>query len=139
MESKPLHVEVVAADRVVWSGEADQIIARTVEGDIGILPNHEPLLAVLVPCAVEIFATDGGREIIAVDGGFISVDSGRVAVLSQFAALAQEVSVDEAEKLLAQATKRLEDGDDDEEVRKMHRHAEAQLKAARKYAGTAHV
>ena len=45
-----LHVEVVSAEREVWSGEATQVLARTSEGDIGILPGHEPVLAVLQAC-----------------------------------------------------------------------------------------
>ena len=70
--AEPMQVEVVCADRVVWSGKSSNIIAKTVEGDIGILPGHEPVLAVLVPGAVEIFSEDGPREIVAVDGGFSS-------------------------------------------------------------------
>ena len=46
--SDSLHVEVVSADRLVWSGEATRVIARTTEGDVGILPNHAPLLSLLV-------------------------------------------------------------------------------------------
>ena len=59
MDRAPLRVKVVAADREVWSGEAVNIIARTTEGDIGILPGHEPILAALVPCAVTIITADG--------------------------------------------------------------------------------
>ena len=84
-----MQVEVVSADRVVWSGKAINIIAKTVEGDIGILPGHEPVLAILVPGAVEIFAEDNSREIIAVDGGFISVAHGRVSILSEYAMMAE--------------------------------------------------
>ena len=82
MARPPLHVEVVAADRLVWSGQAVNIIARTVEGDVGILPGHEPFLAVLVPCVVEIVTADGRSESLAVDGGFISVDHNSVTVVS---------------------------------------------------------
>ena len=71
MNRAPLRVKVVAADREVWSGEAVNIIARTTEGDIGILPGHEPILAALVPSAVTIITADGEQEVIAVDGGFI--------------------------------------------------------------------
>ena len=83
MDRAPLRVKVVAADREVWSGEAVNIIARTTEGDIGILPGHEPILAALVPSAVTIITADGEQEVIAVDGGFIAADpSGRVSLLS---------------------------------------------------------
>ncbi|GAB3704158.1 F0F1 ATP synthase subunit epsilon [Mariniluteicoccus flavus] len=135
MESTPLHVEVVSADRVVWSGEATQVIARTSEGDIGVLSNHAPMLAALVPCGVEVFATDGNREIVAVGGGFISVDNNRVGIISEYATLGSEVSLDAAEKELADATRRLEDGDDDDETRRHFNRAQAQVKAAHKGQG----
>ena len=67
--AEPMQVEVVSADRVVWSGRSSNIIAKTVEGEIGILPGHEPVLGVLVPSAVVIFCEDSPtREIIAVEG-----------------------------------------------------------------------
>lgn len=130
----PLHVEVVSADRVVWSGEADQVVTRTTEGDVGILPRHQPMLALLVPNAVEVFSTEGSREIIAVDGGFISVDHDRVSILSEFASVA-EVSLDRAERELAEANRKLDEGDQSEETRKHFLRASAQLKAAQKRSG----
>ena len=100
MDRAPLRVKVVAADREVWSGEAVNIIARTTEGDIGILPGHEPILAALVPSAVTIITADGEQEVIAVDGGFIAADpSGRVSLLSQYATRSDEFSPEEAVKV----------------------------------------
>lgn len=96
MERSPLKVEVVSADRQIWVGDVNNIIARTTEGDIGILPGHEPMMAALVPCAVEIITADGRRETLAVDGGFISVAEGKVWILSQDAVMGQEVSLKEA-------------------------------------------
>ena len=57
--AEPMQVEVVSADRVVWSGKSSNVIAKTVEGEIGILPGHEPVLGVLVPSAVVIFCERG--------------------------------------------------------------------------------
>ena len=91
--AEPMQVEVVSADRVVWSGKSSNIIAKTVEGEIGILPGHSPVLGVLVPSAVVIFCEDGPREIVAVDGGFISVSQGRVSILSEYARMADEISL----------------------------------------------
>ncbi|MGY4720410.1 F0F1 ATP synthase subunit epsilon [Naumannella cuiyingiana] len=128
-----LHVEVVSADRVVWSGEATMVVARTVEGDVGIMAGHAPMLSVMVPNGVEIVTTAGGREIVAVDGGFVSVAAGRVSILSEYATLAEEISLADAEKRLAAATSRLETtGDDDEDARREMQRAEAQVRAARK-------
>lgn len=130
----PLHVEVVSADRVVWSGEADQVVTRTTEGDVGILPRHQPMLALLVPNAVEIFSSSGTREVIAVDGGFISVDHDRVSILSEYAHLG-EISLDRAERELADANRKLDEGDQSEETRKQFLRASAQVKAAQKMQG----
>ena len=96
MERPPLKVQVVAADREVWAGDVLNVIARTTEGDIGILPGHEPLMAALVPCVVDIVTDDGRSETLAVDGGFISVAQGHVYILSQQAIMGEEVTLDVA-------------------------------------------
>jgi F-type H+-transporting ATPase subunit epsilon len=129
---EPMQVDVVAADRVVWSGQASNIIARTVDGDIGILPGHEPVLAILVPSGVEIYTLDNTREIVAVEGGFISVGQGRVSILSEYARMGAEMSLADAEREFAEAQARLDAGEDDEETRKHFRRASAQVRAAEK-------
>jgi F-type H+-transporting ATPase subunit epsilon len=130
--AEPMQVEVVSADRVVWSGKSSNVIAKTVEGEIGILPGHEPVLGVLEPSAVVIFCEEGPREIVAVDGGFISVSQGRVSILSEYARMADEVTVSQAEKELAEAQRALDSGDGSDEDRKHFLRAEAQLRAAQK-------
>ena len=131
-EGDVLIVDVVAADRRVWEGKALSVILRTVDGDIGILPNHEPFLGVLVPGAAEILTTDGKREVVAVDGGFITVADNRVSVFGQYGRLAHEISIPEAEKELMAAEQKLNDGDNSEETRQHHDRATAQLAAAKK-------
>ncbi len=128
----PMQVEVVSADRVVWSGTSSNIIAKTVEGEIGILPGHSPVLAVLEPSAVVIFSEDGGREIVAVEGGFISVSQGRVSILSEYARLSSEMSLAEAERELDTAQQALDSGDFTDDDRRRHDRAQAQLRAAQK-------
>ena len=78
-----LKVEMVAADRKVWEGEAKLVRARTVEGDLGILPGHTPLLGVLVEGEVIIEGLDGARHVAVVDGGFLSVDSDVVVLVAE--------------------------------------------------------
>jgi F-type H+-transporting ATPase subunit epsilon len=128
----PMQVEVVCADKVVWSGRSSNLVAKTTDGDIGILPGHAPVLAVLQPSAVVIFTEDNQREIIAVDGGFISVSQGRVSVLSEYARMADEITVAQAEKELAEAQQKLDTGDGSEEDRQHFLRATAQLRAAQK-------
>jgi F-type H+-transporting ATPase subunit epsilon len=130
--AEPMQVEVVSADRVVWSGESTNVIAKTTDGEIGILPGHAPVLAVLQPSAVVIFCEDGKREVVAVDGGFVSVSQGRVSILSEYAEVADEVSVGQAERELAEAQQRLDSGDGNDEDRKHFQRATAQLRAAQK-------
>jgi F-type H+-transporting ATPase subunit epsilon len=79
-----LQVELVAADRKVWDGEASMVVARTLEGELGILPGHTPLLGVLGEGQVRI-TTDSGVIEIDVDGGFMSVDHDRVTLVTESA------------------------------------------------------
>ena len=79
-----LTVELVAADRKVWSGEASRVVARTTDGEIGILPGHAPLLGVLVAGEVRI-AGEGEQVTAQVDGGFLSVDHDRVTIVAESA------------------------------------------------------
>jgi F-type H+-transporting ATPase subunit epsilon len=77
-----LQVQLVAADRKVWEGEAEMVVARTVEGELGILPGHTPLLGVLVEGEVRI-NTDQGTHTAAIDGGFLSVDRDQVIIVAE--------------------------------------------------------
>ena len=77
-----LQVELVAADRQVWSGVAQQVSARSIDGDIGILPGHSPLLVILAQGEVRIHGEDGVQT-ARVDGGFLSVDHDRVTIISE--------------------------------------------------------
>jgi F-type H+-transporting ATPase subunit epsilon len=84
-----LNVTVVAADRGVWSGEARRVIARTTEGEIGILPGHEPVLAIVAGGQVRIVTADGEHLTARADGGFLSVENDRVMVVADQAELVE--------------------------------------------------
>jgi len=84
----PLHVELVSADQLVWEGEASMVVARTTDGEIGVLTGHSPVLGVLVGSEVRITAVDGEKIIASIDGGFLSVEHDRVTVVSESASLA---------------------------------------------------
>ncbi|WFE30230.1 F0F1 ATP synthase subunit epsilon [Solwaraspora sp. WMMD791] len=82
--AKQLHVELVAVEQMVWSGEAEMVIARTTEGELGVLPGHAPMLGQLAePGQVRI--TLPGREQVAYDvaGGFLSVTTDGVTILAE--------------------------------------------------------
>ena len=91
-----LHVELVSADRTVWSGGATQVSARTVEGDLGVLRGHTPLLSLLSPSLVEIAPASGAKVYASVDGGFISVANDRVSILAEHISLGQEIDAAQA-------------------------------------------
>ena len=120
-----LTVELVAADRTVWSGEASMVIARTVEGEMGILRGHTPVLSLLADAVVEIDTGDGEVVVAAVDGGFISVAHDRVSILSEHAVLAAEIDVS-AERSELEAAQNDEGGDAEARIRR----SEARIRAA---------
>ncbi len=122
-----LRVELVAADRLVWSGEAQRVIARTTEGDVGILPNHAPMLAVTVDGVVDVLTTDGETWVAAVDAGFLSVAHNRVSILSERAEMSHEIDLEKARKDLERAKA---SGANEDEASEAVRQAEARIRAA---------
>jgi F-type H+-transporting ATPase subunit epsilon len=94
-----LQVELVSAERLLWSGTASMVIARTVDGDIGVLPGHSPVLALMSGGEVTVRTADGDVR-AAVHGGFLSVADDRVSVLAETAELADEIDVARAKRAL---------------------------------------
>ena len=82
-----LKVTIVSAAQSIWTGEAQQVSARTVEGEIGILAGHEPVLAILAPGQVRVTTADGQQIVAQADDGFLSVESNTVTVVSRVAEL----------------------------------------------------
>ena len=93
-----LHVEVVSPERILWSGEADMVVARTTDGEIAFLTGHAPFIGALGIGVVSITPAEGGdRVVAAVHGGFVEVSENRVTVLSDVAELAADIDVARAE------------------------------------------
>ncbi|HEX6968417.1 MAG TPA: F0F1 ATP synthase subunit epsilon [Micromonosporaceae bacterium] len=89
--AKQLHVELVAVEEKVWSGEAEMVLARTTEGELGVMPGHAPLLGQLAePGQVRIKLAGGEQMIYDVAGGFLSVTDEGVKVLAETATPAAE-------------------------------------------------
>lgn len=86
-----LEVDLVAADRKVWSGEATAVSAPAADGEIGILPGHAPVLTLLRPGTIRIAAVDGDLRAVRVDSGFLSVDNNRVTLVVHRAEAADAV------------------------------------------------
>ena len=77
-----LSVSVVSADSEIWTGQARQIIARTTEGEIGILPGHEPILAILAKGEVRVTTSDGAAVTANAEDGFLSVSQDVVTIVA---------------------------------------------------------
>jgi len=82
-----LEVSVVSADQEVWSGQAKQLVARTTEGEIGILPGHEPVLAILAAGEVRVTETSGTVVHATAEDGFLSVENNTVTVVARNASI----------------------------------------------------
>ena len=87
-EHSLLNVSLVAADREVWTGTASLVVAKTVEGEIGLLAGHEPLLAILATGEVRITTGDGEKILANAEDGFLSVENNTVQIVAGRAALA---------------------------------------------------
>jgi F-type H+-transporting ATPase subunit epsilon len=94
----PIPVRVVSVERSLFEGDADFVKCRSLDGDLGILPNHAPLLAVLAPGEVRIDKTGGGSEHIFVGGGFLEVLPERLTILADVAEHASEINLERAEE-----------------------------------------
>ena len=101
-----LTVEIVTAERHVLTDEADMVIAPAVEGTVGILPRHAPLLTALNP-GVMVLKKDGQEEVLAVSGGFLQVSNNRVLILADTAERAEEVDEQQAAEARARAEEAL--------------------------------
>ena len=125
-----LEVALVAADREVWSGQASLVIAKTADGDVGVMPGHQPIMSVLQPSVATIRTVVDGAPgdtlKVALHGGFIAVDENRVSLLSEAAELADEIDVARAEEALTRA--RAGEFDRDSEAAALR--AEVRLRAA---------
>lgn len=122
-----MKVDLVAVERQIWSGQAQMVVARTVEGDIGVMPGHSPLLAQLREgFAARIIEPNGNVLGVAVHGGFMSVTKNGVSILAEDADLHDEIDVTKARAAYEGAKAR---GGDSAEAEADLRRAQAQLLA----------
>jgi F-type H+-transporting ATPase subunit epsilon len=97
-----LQVELVSPEQVLFEGEADMVIVRTLEeGDIAFLTGHAPFLGALATWPIELVLEDGTRRVFAVHGGFAEVSNDRVTILSDVAELAEYIDVERAARAKA--------------------------------------
>ncbi len=87
--AKAFQVDVVSPEATLWSGEATFIVARTPDGEIGIMADHEPTMGALVTAAVHVEGSDGETTTIAVHGGFLQVLHNQVTLLTDRAEIVE--------------------------------------------------
>ena len=122
-----VYAALVIPDRELWSGEARIVIAKTSEGDIGVLTGHSPVFGVLAEASVVEILTEDAEVRAAVSGGFLSVADDRVSILAAHAQLGGEVNVEEARRELATALAEAQPGAEESATIKYVR---ARLRAA---------
>jgi len=102
-----LRLEIVTAERVVYSEEIDILVAPGIDGELGILPSHAPLLTVLKPGEIRV-TKDGEDTYMVVSGGFLEVLGTKATILADTAENADEIDIDRAETALKRAQERVE-------------------------------
>ena len=131
----PLHVELLLPDRSLWSGEAGLVIAKTLDGDIGVMAGHAPVFGILSPGSLvrirEVPGDDNPGDVVraAVRDGFLSVTNNRVSILASVGNLAGEIDVATARSELDEATAAAGSAADADESADV-RYARARLRAA---------
>ena len=100
-------LEIVTAERIVYSEPVDLLVAPGSDGELGILPNHSPLLTTLKPGEIRV-DQNGVQSYIAVTGGFLEVIGNKATILADTAEYADEINEDRAEEAMKRAEQRVE-------------------------------
>ena len=130
-----LHVELVSPDQVDFSGEAQMVIARTLDGDIAFMEGHVPFIGALASAPLRIIGADGSEQVIAVHQGFVEVsptteEGTRVTVLSDTSELAGDIDVARATKARDAAEAALKENAEDADAAFALRRAQGRLAVA---------
>ncbi len=111
-----IHVDVVSAEREIYSGKSEMVVAPAEMGEVGIMPGHSPLITRLLPGEVRIQHEDREEEILFVSGGFLEVQPSVVTILADTAERAPDIDAAEAEAAKRRAEKALEEQTSDLEL-----------------------
>ena len=129
-----MRLEIVTAERVVYSEDVDVLVAPGVDGELGVLPRHAPLLTMLKPGEIRV-VKDDEESFIAVSGGFLEVLGNNVTILADTAVHASEIDIERSEEALRRAQERVaasvSDADLERAVASLRR-SQARLRVARR-------
>ncbi len=121
-----LHIDIVSADRALYSGEASLVVVPLAEGEAGILPGHSPLFGKLKAGALRVTNAEGVEEGFYVSGGFVEVQPGQVTVLAD----SSERAADLDEARAAEAVRQAQEALEDRKAEIDYAHAQAELAEA---------
>jgi F-type H+-transporting ATPase subunit epsilon len=128
----PLHVELVSPEKILYEGDADQVVCRPTGGEIAFLPGHQPFVGALVTYPVRILLPGSGEVVAAVHGGFVEVRDDHVTILSDVAELPDQIDVVRAQTAKEQAERELAADSEDAEAAAALARADLRLEVAQK-------
>lgn len=129
-----LQLEIVTAERVVYSEEVDLLVAPGVEGELGVLPSHAPLLTIMQPGEIRV-DKDGEQSFIVVSGGFLEIIGNKATILADTAEHAGEIDESRAEAAMKRAQERVTSAASDMDLERALasvRRSQARLKVSRR-------
>ena len=124
-----LRIELVSPENIVYEGDAELVIARTSDGEIGFQPGHVPFVGNLVSSVVRVALSDGGVQRIAVHSGFVEVSDNHVALLCDVAELAEDIDIERAKASLESAKSDIANDPSNSEAVAAANRAEVRLEA----------
>ena len=124
-----LRIELVSPEKIVYEGDAELVIARTSDGEIGYQPGHVPFVGNLVSSVVRVALSDGGVQRIAVHSGFVEGSDNHVALLCDVAELAEDIDIERAKASLESAKSALSNDASNSEAVAAANRAEVRLEA----------
>lgn len=138
-EGRQLFCRVITPEKVIYDGEADLVVARIADGDIGVKRDHAPVVSTVEPREVRIYQDDE-KYVFATSDGFFKVSENLVQILVEEAAAPDEINVDEAESRVENAENELSELSEDEEserqrseIERRRQVAENLVRVAREY------
>ena len=130
----PMRLEIITAERLVYSDDVDVVVAPGIEGQLGILPHHAPLMTALQPGELMV-RKNGEESYLAVSGGFMEVLGNRVTILADGAESSDEIDEQRSQQAVERARERLEKREEDielEQALSSLRRAQARLNVVRR-------
>lgn len=114
--ARTVRLNIITPDETVFSGEASFIVARSVGGELGILPKHAPMVAALSIWPLRVDTADGGAHYFAVFGGFMDVQPDEVTIVTPNCEVPASIDVDRAQRAKERAEKRLKERSEDIDI-----------------------